>query len=225
MTGEIISSICYTIAERPISDGILFRPGCASRCLDDICRPVKKVPLSRLHKAIGQWNALRLCSRRAIRPSHIFSTFRSFYTPSNMLSSLWGRPEGGGLFGTSQWRQQTRRFTRFCPQRDVRGTRRALEAEVQGEVDRARRSAGGGIIPAPSLCHAPDIEQGDLVASAAQLGRQHTTKTSRLAGGGSTWAVEDRALGSPRSLSPPFSSSNAHGSRVSLIAGRGAHAG
>ena len=212
MTGEIISSICYTIAERPTADGILFRPGCASRCLDDIRRPVKKIFLSCFHRAwLSHCNPLRLCSRRAIRPSHIFSTFQDFYTPSNMLSSLWGRPEGGGVLGKSQWRQQTRRFTRFCPQRDVRSTRRALEAEVQGEVDRARRSAGGGIIPAPSLCHAPDIEQGDLVASAAQLGRQHKTKTSRLAGGGSTWAVRDRALESPRSLSPPFSSSNAQG--------------
>ena len=154
LTGEIISSICYTIAERPTADGILFRPGCASRCLDDICRPVKKISLSRLHKAIGQWNALRLCSRRAIRPSHSFSTFRSFYTPSNMLSSLWGRPEGGGLFGTSQWRQQTRRYTQICPQQDMRGTRPALEAEVQGEVDRVRRRARGGS-HRPLLCATP----------------------------------------------------------------------
>merc|ERR1711862_212934 len=43
LTGEIVSSICYSIAERPTADGILFRPGCASRCLGDICRPVKKI--------------------------------------------------------------------------------------------------------------------------------------------------------------------------------------
>ena len=142
-----------------------------------------------------------------------------------MLSSLWGRPEGGGLFGTSQWRQQTRRFTRFCPQRDVRGTRRALEAEVQGEVDRARRSAGGGIIPAPSLCHAPDIEQGDLVASAAQLGRQHMTKTSRLAGGGINLGREGPRAGKSAEPEPPLQLVECPGSRVSLIAGRGTHVG
>ena len=74
------------------------------------------------------------------------------------------------------------------------GTRRALEAEVQGEVDRARRSAGGGAPPAFPLRNAPDIEQGDSVASAAQLGRQLRRRRVGWRGGGSTWAMEDRAV-------------------------------
>ena len=63
-------------------------------------RSIEKNPSSRFHKplrlsaraSIGP----RQHSRRAIRPRHMLSTIQNFYTPLNTLSSLWGRPEGGG---------------------------------------------------------------------------------------------------------------------------------
>ena len=85
-------------------------------------------------------------SRRAIRQSQTVRC--SKYTTDCLLRCGGKNPEGGGLYRESQWRQQTRRCTRICPQR-YESDRPALELEVRGEVDRARRSSGGRVPPAP----------------------------------------------------------------------------
>ena len=110
---------------------------------------------------------------------------------------------GGGFFGKNQWRQQTRRCTRIWPQRDRRGTRRALEAEVQGEVDRARRSAGGGVPPAPSLATPPTSSRATL--SPLQLSSADNYDEDESASGGGNqlgpWETAQPAEPKPPSCS------------------------
>ena len=93
-----------------------------------------------------------------------------------LSSPLWGQePRGGGLYRESQWRQQTRRCTRICPQR-YESDRPVLELEVRGEVDWARRSSGGRVLrPLLRELVPPITSKATVVASAAQLGQQHTT--------------------------------------------------
>ena len=165
----IKSSICCAVTSgrtRAESIQLLLR----DLHLDDICRSFEK----NLPFLVS--TRLFVCGRGdAPVERFVLVTYSRLFDSSTRHRICYlrcGAGRRGGLFGKSQWRQQTRRCTRICPQRDMRGTRRALEAEVQGEVDRARRSAGGGGPPALPLCNAPDIEQGDSVASAAQLGRQ-----------------------------------------------------
>ena len=151
----------------------------------------------------------RRCSRRAIRPRHMLSTLQYFYTPLNTLSSLWGRPEGGGFFGKSQWRQQTSRCAQICPQRDVKVTRRALEAEVQGEVDRARRSAGGGVPPAPSLATPPTSSRATLSPLRLSSADNNDEDESASGGGDQLGPWETARTAEPK---PPSCSSIDQGS-------------